>query len=90
MSDLIQLTDAEIAAVSGGAISQSISLTATQSNSSTVSQSSSASNSGAVTATASGTNGTAAAAGAESSNFALVGQANIVAALNSVRIRGRR
>jgi hypothetical protein len=87
MTDLILLTDAEIAAVSGGAISQSISVSATQTNSSSVSQTSSASNSGAVTATASGSGATAAAAGAESNNTALVFQSNAIVAANSVKIR---
>ena len=88
MTDLIQLSDAEIAAVAGGAIDQSISISASQSNSSTVSQTASASNSGAVTATASGAGSTAAAAGAEANNTAVVRQANAIAAANSVRIRG--
>ena len=50
MTDLIQLSDVEIAAVSGGA--QSIYISASQSNSSSVTQSASASNYGAVSATA--------------------------------------
>jgi hypothetical protein len=45
MTDLIQLSDAEIAAVAGGAIDQSISISATQTNSSYVSQSATATNS---------------------------------------------
>jgi len=64
MTDLVLLTDTEIAVVSGGAISQSISITATQRNNSSVSQSATAVNSGKVTATASGTDATAAAVGA--------------------------
>jgi hypothetical protein len=85
MTDLIQLNDAEIAAVSGGSISQSSSVTATQSNSSSISQTASATNSGAVTASAWGYGALAAAAGAESSNTALVTQANVAAATNSIR-----
>jgi hypothetical protein len=85
MSDPIHLTDAEVASVAGGNISQSISISATQSNSSAVSQTASATNSGAVTATASGTYSLAAAAGAEASNTALVSQANVVAAANILR-----
>jgi len=86
MTDLIQLSDAEIAAVAGGAIDQSISIYATQSNSSSVSQSASATNSGAVSATAS-YGGTALAIGAAASNTAVVDQANVISARNSVRIR---
>ena len=51
MTHFIQLYDVEIVAVAGGAISQSASDNATQSNSSSVSQTASASNSGAVSAT---------------------------------------
>jgi hypothetical protein len=85
MTDMSLLTDAEIAAVAGGAISQSISISATQRNSSTVTQSATATNSGAVTANATGAGATAAAVGASASNFAAVSQANIIAASNSVR-----
>ena len=84
MTDLIQLTDVEIAAVSGG-ISQSISISAKQSNSSSVSQSATATNSGAVTASAWGYGALAAAAGAEANNTAVVSQANVIAASNSVK-----
>jgi hypothetical protein len=84
MTDLIQLSDVEIAAVSGGNISQSIGITASQSNSSSVSQSAVASNSGAVTAAASGSGALAAAAGAEASNVALVSQRNVIAARNNL------
>jgi len=85
MTDLIQLSDAEIAAVAGGAISQSISISASQSNSSSVTQSATATNSGAVTATANGTDALAAAAGAEASNVAYVLQRNSISATTSVR-----
>jgi len=85
MTDLIQLSEAEIAAVAGGAIDQSISISASQSNTSNVSQSATATNSGAVTATANGYGATAAAAGAEASNFASVSQRNSISASNSVR-----
>ena len=81
MSDLIQLSDAEIAAVAGG-VTQSISISASQSNTSSVTQSATATNSGAVTATASGKDSLAAAAGAEASNTAVVSQANVIAAVN--------
>ena len=84
MTDLIQLTDVEIAAVSGG-VSQSISIYATQSNSSSVSQSAYAYNSGKVTASAWGYGALAAAAGAEANNAAGVSQANIISASNRVR-----
>jgi len=86
MSELIQLTDAEIAGVSGG-IYQAISISASQSNSSSVTQSATATNTGAVTATASGAGATAAAAGAEASNAALVSQRNSISAVNAVSIR---
>jgi len=83
MSDLVQLTEAEIAAVSGGF--QSISISATQTNSSSVSQSATATNSGAVSATANGSGGLAAAVGAQSSNTALVLQSNRISANNYAR-----
>jgi hypothetical protein len=85
MTDLIQLTDTEIAAVAGGAIGQGINITASQSNTSSVTQSATAVNTGAVSATASGTGSTAAAAGAEASNVALVSQTNAIVASNSIR-----
>lgn len=83
MNDLIQLTEAEIAGVSGGTY-QDIYISASQSNSSSVSQTSSASNTGAVSATAWGYGATAAAAGAESNNTAIVTQLNNISARNSV------
>jgi TPP-dependent pyruvate/acetoin dehydrogenase alpha subunit len=85
MTDPILLTAAEIAAVSGGAIAQSISISVTQRNTSSVSQSATAINSGRVTATATGTGATAAAAGAEATNIALVSQINVVAAVNNLQ-----
>jgi hypothetical protein len=85
MTDLIQLTDTEIAAVAGGAIGQGITIQASQSNSSTVNQTATATKSGAVTATATGAGATAAAVGASASNYAEVSQANIIVASNSVR-----
>jgi hypothetical protein len=85
MTELITLSDAEIEAVAGGSIAQSISISASQSNTSSVTQSATASNSGAVTATASGAGSTAAAAGAEANNYASVSQLNAVLAVNSVR-----
>jgi hypothetical protein len=84
MSDLIQLTEAEIAGVSGGNPTQTISITATQTNSASVWQSASASNSGAVTATAWGWGALAAAVGAESSNTSFVRQSNSISARNSL------
>jgi hypothetical protein len=59
MNDLIQLTDAEIAGVSGGILNQDISISATQSNSASVSQNSTATNSGSVSAAISANGGTA-------------------------------
>jgi hypothetical protein len=85
MTDLIQLTDAEIAAVAGGNISQSIGISATQTNSSSISQSATATNSGGVAAGASGTNSTAIAIGAAASNTAEVSQTNAIIASNSIR-----
>jgi hypothetical protein len=86
MNDLIQLTEAEIAGVSGG-VYQAIYISASQSNTSSVSQTSTATNSGAVTATASGYGSLAAAAGAESSNAAWVSQRNSISASNAVSMR---
>jgi hypothetical protein len=88
MTDLIQLSDTEIAAVAGGAIDQSIYISASQSNTSSVTQTATATNYGAVTATASGYGALAAAVGAQASNTALVSQSNSISATNSVRIRG--
>jgi hypothetical protein len=85
MTGLIQLTDVEIDAVSGGNISQAIGISATQTNTSTVTQTATATNTGAVGATASGTNSLAAAVGASASNTALVSQGNVIAASNSIR-----
>ena len=85
MTDLIQLTDVEIAAVAGGAIWQSIDIDASQSNTSTVTQTATASNTGRVTATATGTGAIAAAVGATASNFAAVSQINVIVAVNSAR-----
>jgi hypothetical protein len=84
MTTLIQLSDAEVAAVAGGQLSQTISISASQSNRSSVSQSATASNSGAVTANA-GANGLAAAVGAQATNTAVVTQTNAVIALNIAR-----
>ena len=77
MSDLVQLTDAELDLVSGGAV--------VQVNYSSISQTATATNSGGVGAAA-GTGGTAIAIGAAASNEAIVSQANIF----SVRVGGRR
>jgi hypothetical protein len=87
MTDMSLLTDAEIAAVAGGAISQSISISATQRNTSSVSQSASATNSGRVTATATGTGAltVAVAVGAEANNIAVVSQTNAIVASNSIQ-----
>jgi len=84
MTDLIQLTDAEIAGVSGGILNQSISIDASQSNTASVSQTASATNTGNVSATAASVTGdaTAAAAGAEASNTSLVYQRNSISASN--------
>jgi len=86
MIELIQLTEAEIDAVAGGYdIDQSISIRATQTNTSSVAQTAIASNTGAVSATATGAGSIAAAAGAEASNVAVVSQANAIFAANSFR-----
>jgi len=82
MTELVELTDAEIEAVAGGT-KQIINIYATQSNSSTVTQTASATNSGSVSATA-GAGGTAAAAGAESSNIAMLSQANLIVVTTTV------
>jgi hypothetical protein len=82
MTDPILLT---AAAVAGGAIVQSISIFASQRNTSSVTQSATATNSGRVTATAIGAVATAATAGSEATNTALVLQVNVIAALNNFR-----
>ena len=69
MSDLIQLTDAELDLVSGGLLLQL--------NISTIAQTAVATNTGGIGATA-GAGGTAIAVGAAASNTALVGQENLV------------
>jgi activator of HSP90 ATPase len=69
MSDLVQLTDAEVDLVSGGFVAQV--------NYSDIDQSASASNSGGVAASASGSHSTAIAVGAAASNTAEVLQANV-------------
>jgi len=73
MTNPILLSNAEIAAVAGGAISQ-ISVSATLSSSSSVTQAATATNTGGVTAATTGT---------------LVLQANLVAAFNKVVLAGR-
>jgi hypothetical protein len=83
MNDLIELTDAEVMSVSGGAV-QSIYIVAGQNNTSTLSQSATAINYGPVTATATGTGATAAAVGADASNTAFVSQTNVIRAANSI------
>ena len=84
MSDLIQLSDVEIAAVAGGLAFVS----ADQSNSSTVTQTASATNSGAVSASnGAGSGNTAAAAGAEADNTAVVTQVNVARASNRFSFR---
>ena len=88
MTRPVVLTDAEAALVSGGAISQTITISAFQRNTSSVSETAVATNSGRVTATASGVSVLAAAVGAESSNTALVIQASVVETLNIVRLGG--
>ena len=69
MSDLVQLTDAELDLVSGGLLLQL--------NISTIAQTAVATNTGGIAATA-GSGGTAIAIGAAASNTALVEQANLV------------
>jgi hypothetical protein len=88
MTNLTMLTDAETAEVSGGtvAITQAISITATQTGISSVSEVESVSNSGRVTATVSGTGTVSAVSGAFASNIAVVSQANVVALLANLRI----
>ena len=69
MSDLVQLTDAELDLVSGGLLLQL--------NISTIAQTAVATNTGGIAATA-GAGGTAIAIGAAASNTALVAQENLV------------
>jgi hypothetical protein len=85
MTSPVVLTDAEAALVSGGAIFQTITISASQRNTSSVSEIAVATNSGRVTATASGVRALAAAVGAEASNTAAVIQASVVETLNIVR-----
>jgi alcohol dehydrogenase YqhD (iron-dependent ADH family) len=87
MGDLIQLTEAEIAAVGGGAINQAINVYADQANYSNVNQNAYAANYAPVTANAYGPYATAAAAGAEANNVALVAQNNAIVAANVVSFR---
>ena len=87
MTELIQLSDVEIAEVAGGAVSQSISISASQSNTSTITQTATATNSGAVTAAAAGSGATAAAIGAAASNTAEVYQTNAIVAANIFSVR---
>ncbi len=75
MSDLMQLTDAELDLVSGGLVAQV--------NISTITQTATATNSGAVSASATGYGSTAIAIGAAASNTALVEQFNVFS------VRGR-
>ena len=76
MTELIQLTDVEIAEVAGG---QSISISTGQGNGSGVGQGAGAGNSGAVSA--------GVAAGAEANNFAAALQTNAVVAANVFAVR---
>jgi hypothetical protein len=78
MADMSLLTDAEIAAVAGGAITQSVSITISQSSSATVWQYASATNSSGVTTTTTGPGATATALGASASTFASVSLVNVV------------
>ena len=88
MTDLIQLSDAEIAAVAGGDVDQSISIHASQSNRSSVDQDAHSSNSGNVSATTgAGAGGTATAVGSAASNTAWVSQSNAIIAANVFSIR---
>jgi hypothetical protein len=77
MSDLYALTDAELAAVSGGGGPQSITIYAGQHNITNIHQVAIANNSGPVSASAGGTHSTAAAVGASASNVAIVYQTNL-------------
>ena len=69
MSDIIELTDAELGLVSGGLV--------VQANISTITQTATATNSGAVSASATGSGSTAIAIGAAASNTAVVEQLNV-------------
>jgi hypothetical protein len=98
MSDLIQLTDAEIATVAGGNYSDPITASASatasynsQSNTSTVTQSATASNSYSPVTAVTGSYdpyATTVAVGALASNTALVSQSNSIRATAFNRIRG--
>jgi len=82
MTSPVILTDAEAALVYGGAITQTISMSVTQRNTLTLLQTAVTTNTGRSTATTRGVSGLAIAVGAESSNTAVMLQANVVEALN--------
>jgi hypothetical protein len=96
MNDLIQLTDAEIAGVSGGILNQGITINATQGNSATVNQTANSTTNGNTSAGLSSTGGaggltggnaggggsTVAASGSSSSNASLLVQRNSISASN--------
>jgi hypothetical protein len=86
MTSLVVLTDAEAALVGGGAITQTISISVLQQNTSTVSQTAIATNAGRVSATVAGVSVIATAVGSECGNAAVVLSANVVEALNSFRL----
>ena len=95
MTDLIQLTDAEIAGVSGGILNQSIYISATQTNNATVNQTANSTTNGNTSATLSADGGsgvtggagggggaTVAASGSSASNASLLAQRNSISASN--------
>jgi len=84
MTDLTRLTDAEIAAVAGGAATQTVSVAVTGQSTSNVTTSATATNAGGVTATTVRSLITAAEARANHVNIAEVRRFHVFAALHAV------
>jgi hypothetical protein len=86
MTSPVALTDTEAALIGGGAMLQTISTTAMQHNTSTLSGTAVATSNGCISASAVGFVVSAATVRAEAGNAAVVLQANVVKALNSLRL----
>jgi len=84
MADLVPLTDAEITAVAGGAITQTVSIDITQHSTSTVTASASATNAGPVTATVAGSRIHAAMVRANRAHIVAVSQIRVSTILNTI------
>ncbi len=86
MTSLVVLTDFEAALVGGGVITQTISVSVLQQDTSTVSSTAIATNAGHLSATVAGTRVIPTVVGAASRNAAVVLAANEVKLLNSLRL----